>query len=101
MVFAHSSAIHRDVNCVGFDPTGKKLVSGSDDCAVRIWDVTTGEPIGSPLAGHTDWVTQVEFIDADTVVSSSTDGTTRAWDVATGTQKAEFCLLYTSPSPRD
>ena len=42
------------------------------------------------LAGHTGSVTQVEFIDADTVVSSSRDGTTRAWDVATGTQKAEF-----------
>merc|ERR1712216_732604 len=44
----------------------------------------------STLTGHTDCVTQVEFIDADTVVSSSDDGTTRAWDVATGTQKAEF-----------
>jgi len=75
---------------VGFDPSGKKLVSGSSDKTVRVWDATTGEPIGSPLTGHTDWVTQVEFIDADTVVSSSDDGTTRAWDVATGTQKAEF-----------
>ena len=75
---------------VGFDPSGKKLVSGSADETVRIWDVTTGEPIGSPLAGHTGSVTQVEFIDADTVVSSSNDGTTRAWDVATGTYKAEF-----------
>ena len=79
-----------EVNCIGFDPTGKKLVSCSDDKTVRIWDVTTGEPIGSPLSGHTAFVTQVEFIDADTVVSSSNDGTTRAWDVATGTQKAEF-----------
>ena len=40
------------VLCVGFDPSGKKLVSGSADKTVRIWDVTTGEPIGSPLAGH-------------------------------------------------
>ena len=40
------------VLCVGFDPSGKKLVSGSGDNTVRIWDVTTGEPIGSPLAGH-------------------------------------------------
>ena len=75
---------------VGFDPSGKKLVSGSSDKTVRVWDATTGEPIGSPLTGHTDWVRQVEFIDADTVVSSSDDGTTRAWNVATGTQKAEF-----------
>ena len=41
------------------------------------------------MAWHTGWVTQVEFIDADTVVSSSRDGTTRAWDVATDTRKAE------------
>ena len=52
--FANYSAIHRDVNCVGFDPTGKKLVSCSDDKTVRVWDVTTGEPIGSPLTGHSN-----------------------------------------------
>ena len=34
---------------VGFDPSGKKLVSGSSDKTVRVWDATTGEPIGSPL----------------------------------------------------
>ena len=37
---------------VGFDPSGKKLVSGSSDKTVRVWDATTGEPIGSPLTGH-------------------------------------------------
>ena len=37
---------------VGFDPSGKKLVSGSSDNTVRVWDATTGEPIGSPLTGH-------------------------------------------------
>ena len=82
--------MRREVLGVCFDKTGKKLVSFSDDRTIRIWDVTTGEPIGSPLTGHTGTVRQVEFIDADTVVSSSRDGTTRAWDVATGTQKAEF-----------
>ena len=78
------------MRCVCFAPTGKYIASCSDDGTVRVWDATTGEPIGSPLAGHTGSVYQVEFIDADTVVSSSNDGTTRAWDVATGTQKAEF-----------
>ena len=37
---------------VGFDPSGKKLVSGSSDKTVRVWDATTGELIGSPLRGH-------------------------------------------------
>ena len=75
---------------VCFDKTGKKLASCSADQTIMVWDATTGEPIGSPLAGHNAPVTQVEFIDANTVVSSSNDGTTRAWDVATGTYKAEF-----------
>ena len=39
---------------VGFDPSGKKLVSGSSDNTVRVWDATTGEPIGSPLTGHSN-----------------------------------------------
>ena len=80
------------VQSVGFDPSGKKLVSGSSDKTVKVWSVGSSGTFEceSTLAGHTDAVTQVEFIDADTVVSSSDDGTTRAWDVATGTHKAEF-----------
>ena len=52
VLVADYSAMRRAVNCVGFDPTGKKLVSCSDDKTVRVWDATTGEPIGSPLTGH-------------------------------------------------
>ena len=37
---------------VCFDKTGKKLASCSKDNTIRVWDPTTGEPIGSPLTGH-------------------------------------------------
>ena len=74
---------------VCFSSDGKQIASGSWDKTVKIWNASSGE-LQSTLTGHTDCVTQVEFIDADTVVSSSDDGTTRAWDVATGTYKAEF-----------
>ena len=92
------------VRCVAFDPKKPNiLASCSDDKTIKIWDIESGAcqstlgqrresrfSMAHLKAGHTGSVTQVEFIDADTVVSSSKDGTTRAWDVATGTQKAEF-----------
>ena len=74
---------------VCFSSDGKQIASGSWDNTVKIWNASSGE-LQSTLTGHNAPVTQVEFIDTDTVVSSSNDGTTRAWDVATGTQKAEF-----------
>ena len=86
MVFVSSDL----VLCVAFDPQKPNiLASCSADKTIKIWDIESGA-CQSTLAGHNAPVTQVEFIDADTVVSSSDDGTTRAWDVATGTQKAEF-----------
>ena len=74
---------------VCFSSDGKQIASGSWDNTIKIWNASSGE-LQSTLTGHTDWVRQVEFIDADTVVSSSDDGTTRAWNVATCMQKAEF-----------
>ena len=82
----------RRVSSVCFSADGNLLVSGSYDKTLKIWSVgSSGNyECQSTLTGHNAPVTQVEFIDADTVVSSSNDGTTRAWDVATGTYKAEF-----------
>ena len=39
---------------VAFSPDGKRIVSGSGDKTVRVWDATTGQPIGQPLTGHTE-----------------------------------------------
>ena len=38
-VFANYSSMRSYVWCVGFDPTGKKLVSGSSDETVKVWSV--------------------------------------------------------------
>ena len=37
---------------VAFSPDGKRIVSGSDDNTVRLWDADTGQPIGQPMTGH-------------------------------------------------
>ncbi|HEY4337779.1 MAG TPA: hypothetical protein VGM89_17820, partial [Puia sp.] len=44
---------HTDiVNVLDFSPDGRILASGSDDEMVRLWDMQTYQPIGSPLDQH-------------------------------------------------
>jgi len=77
---------------VAVSPDGSKIVSGSEDKTVRIWDVTTGAQVGEALQGHTDIVTSVVFSpDSSKVVSGSDDKTLRIWDVNTGTQVKRPC----------
>jgi WD40 repeat protein len=73
-----------EVLSVGFSPDGKRVVSGSNDSTVRIWDVGTGQPTAT-LEGHTEAVNSVGFSpDGKRVVSISDDKTVRIWDVGTG-----------------
>ncbi|KIK14898.1 hypothetical protein PISMIDRAFT_342730 [Pisolithus microcarpus 441] len=69
------------VNSVGFSSDGKRIVSGSSDKTVRIWDAGRGVQIGGPLEGHTHWVNSVGFSsDGKRIVSGSYDKTLRIWD---------------------
>ena len=74
---------------MAFSPDGTRIVSGSDDSTVRVWDAATGRPVGQPLNGHTGSVTSVAFSpDGKRIVSGSEDKTVRVWDAATGQPSA-------------
>lgn len=88
------------VYCLAFSPDGTKVVSGSKDFSVRIWDTCSGAEI-HVLSGHgleegiqynydgfpfyTGSVNSVAFSpDGTKVVSGSNDRTIRVWEVKRG-----------------
>src|SRR5712671_7129019 len=73
------------VKSVAFSPDGFRIVSGSEDKTIRLWDAETGDPIGKPLDRHSDGVNSVAFSpDGSRIVSGSWDKTIRLWDAETG-----------------
>ncbi|PAV14643.1 WD40 domain containing protein [Pyrrhoderma noxium] len=76
---------HEDqVLAVAYSPDGTKLVSGSEDKTVRIWDSVTGDLL-STLDGHSQWVQTVAYsFDGSHIVSGSGDKTILVWNAQSG-----------------
>ncbi|CCA76463.1 hypothetical protein PIIN_10456, partial [Serendipita indica DSM 11827] len=50
-----------EVKGVVFSPDGSKIVSGSSDKTIRLWDAITGQSLGEPLKGHEGEVNAIAF----------------------------------------
>ncbi|KZP17251.1 WD40 repeat-like protein, partial [Athelia psychrophila] len=75
----------KSVLSVAFSPEGSKIVSGSSDRTVRVWDALTGKTALPPLQGHDNFVLFAAFSpDGSRIVSGSEDRTVRVWDALTG-----------------
>lgn len=95
------SGSSEDVISLAFSPDGKILASGykgkelpgdiHENAVVILWDVSTRQMIGQPLAKHTDSVNSVVFSpDGKYLFSGSWDKTIIQWDVASQQPVEQF-----------
>lgn len=68
------------ITCLKFD--GFRVVSGSDDCTLKVWCALTGKLLHT-LVGHTGGVWASQLKD-NIVISGSTDRSVRVWNIDTG-----------------
>jgi hypothetical protein len=61
---------------------GKKIISGSDDRTIKVWNIETGECLLT-LEGHQSHVESLA-VTADKIISGSNDGTIKVWSLETG-----------------
>jgi WD40 repeat protein len=74
------------VASVAWSPDGRRIVSGSWDGTVRVWNAESGAEL-SVLRVHNHWVISVQFSpDGRRIVSGSLDKTVRVWDTESGAE---------------
>jgi WD40 repeat protein len=72
------------VNACAFSPDGSWIVSASNDCTLKVWDVSSGL-IRLTLRGHTGPVRSCAISDdGSLIVSASDDATLKVWDASNG-----------------
>ena len=72
------------VRSVAFSADGARLASGSDDNAIRLWDVENARELRSIRAGQGEVLSVALAADGKRLASAGVDKTVRLWDLETG-----------------
>jgi RNA polymerase sigma factor (sigma-70 family) len=76
--------LRASVETIAFSPDGGTLASGSHDCTIRLWDVSTGKERALPAAGHRGSVRGVAVSADGTVATTAGGDRLYLWEVASG-----------------
>jgi WD40 repeat protein len=71
------------INAAVFSPDGRRILTASADKTARLWDATTGAPVGEPMRHEDEVVAAVFSPDGARIATASKDRTARLWDAAT------------------
>ncbi|KAA1477636.1 WD40 repeat-like protein [Dentipellis sp. KUC8613] len=75
----------KSVETMVFSPNGKRLITGSDDSTIRVWDLESSAITSLILSGHSDYVRGVAISpDGTKIASACDDRTVRLWSAETG-----------------
>jgi eukaryotic-like serine/threonine-protein kinase len=85
------NSVEDAVNSICFSPEGQTLLTTSADRTVRLWNAANGEPLRTPLLGHTDEVFTAVFIPGTSrIASGGRDRVVRIWDRDSGVEVARL-----------
>ena len=76
---------------VAFSPAGRRIVSGSNDKTVRVWDTHRGEELGCFSWHEGDLVSVAFSPDGGRIVGGFDDKTIRIWDAQGGNELLRLC----------
>jgi WD40 repeat protein len=70
---------------VAFSPDSKRILIGSRDATVQVWDVASGR-LEQTYKGHTGSIAGVAFLPDEQILSLSTDDTIKVWPANGGVE---------------
>lgn len=71
------------INSVAISPDGQTLVAGCTDSTIKVWNLKTGQFIGS-FVGHLSGISSIAISpDGEILVSGSSDRTIKVWNLRT------------------
>jgi WD40 repeat protein len=66
---------------VKYSKDGSKIISGSGDYSIRVWNASTYEEMCEPIAEHTKGITSIDIDSNNQIVSTSFDNTIKLWNL--------------------